>query len=566
MSQASTQAETMSVLDFMHDKAVKFAERPALCVKDGGAWREMTYGELSQKAITLASYLIELGIQQGDRVALLSEAKPEWGVALFGIMRSGGVTVPLDVKLTESELTNILSDCAPSAVLCDSKHLSVIESISKKVTSIKHIFNVDPNSTDARYPSIDSLKPKGADQSRERTRDEVALIVYTSGTTGNPKGVMTTFGNLIFQVSRFKEMVGLCEDDRFLSILPLNHLLELTGGFLGALNEGGTICFCNSLFPQEIIKHMKDRKITGMVAVPLFFKTLKGAIERELKKLGDEVAAKLQAGLEKADALPMEHRKKMFSQVHDQFGGDLRVFICGGAPLDIDVARFFHRLGLPILQGYGLTETSPVISGNTLKENRLGSVGQPLPGVEVKIDAKAPEEKEGEILTRGPHVMKGYYRRDDQTHEVIDEEGWFHTGDIGKLDEQGFLYITGRIKNLIVLGGGKKVFPEEVEQVLSNSNHIKEVCVLSRKQSDGFKEGTEEVCAVIVASDSLVAENKNDPKRIIEMIKNEVDKLSDNLAPYKRPTKIFLHDGELPKTVTRKIKRPLVSEWLQAQK
>jgi long-chain acyl-CoA synthetase len=550
----------------MHEKAVKFAERPALCVKEGDSWREMTYKELSQKSISLATYLIELGIKQGDRIALLSEAKPEWGVALFGIMRSGGITVPLDVKLTESELTNILSDCAPVAVLCDTKHLPVIESVRKKVDSIKHVFNVDPNSADAKYPSIDSLKPKGAEQSRERTTDEVALLVYTSGTTGNPKGVMTMFGNLMFQVSRFKGVAGLCENDRFLSILPLNHLLELTGSFLGSLNEGGTICFCNTLFPQEIIKQMKDRRITGMVAVPLFFKTLKGAIERELRKAGEEAAARFQAGFEKAEALPMEHRRKMFAPVHDTFGGELRVFISGGAPLDIEVARFFDRLGLPILQGYGLTETSPVISGNSLTFNCLGSVGKPLPGVEVKIDTKNPGDTEGEILTRGPHIMKGYYGRDDQTREVIDKDGWFHTGDIGRVDDQGFLYITGRIKNLIVLGGGKKVFPEEVEQVLSNSNHIKEICVLARKQSDGFKEGTEEVCAVVVASDALLGEKKNDPKGVIDTIKGDIDKLSENLAAYKRPTKIFVHEGELPKTVTKKVKRPLVSEWLHAQK
>jgi long-chain acyl-CoA synthetase len=558
----ANQESAQSVLDFMHARSEKFADRAAMCIKDGGDWRALSYGELSQKVIALSSYFIENGIQQGDRIAILSESKPEWGIAFFGCIRAGAVVVPLDVKLTETELVNILGDCTPNTVLADTKHLNLIDEVKKKVTSIKNVYCVDGG--DDAHASMDSLKPKEREHGRERSLEEVALIVYTSGTTGNPKGVMTTFGNLIFQVSSFEEMVGLSENDRFLSILPLNHLLELTGGFLGLLTNGGTVCFSHSLFPQEIIKAMKEKQITGMVSVPLFFKSLKGAIERELRKKGEEAVAQFQGGLQKATQLPMEQRRQMFAQVHEQFGGKLRVFVCGGAPLDVEVAEFFERLGVAVLQGYGLTETSPVISGNSLKANRLGSVGQPLPGVEVKIDAKGDEE-EGEVLSRGPHIMKGYYKRDDLTKEVIDSEGWFHTGDIGKLDADNFLYITGRIKNLIVLGGGKKVFPEEVEAAFAEAKTIKECCVCSRTSSDGFKEGTEEVCVVVVPSDTLVSENKDQPEAVKQAIKKEVEELGQHLAPYKRPTRIFVHEGELPKTPTRKIKRPLVKDWLATQ-
>lgn len=566
MSQAQTTAQqsVKSVLDFMHQRSEKFAQSVAMCIKDGDTWREVTYAELSQRARTLSSYLIESGIKQGDRIALLSESKPEWGVAFFAAIRAGAVLVPLDIKLTEAELTNILSDCTPNVVLSDTKHLPAIDNVRKTVTSIKNVYCIDPGS-DAAHPSIDTLQPKEIVTGRERAMDEVALIVYTSGTTGNPKGVMTTFGNLIFQVNSFEDMIGLNSEDRFLSILPLNHLLELTGGFLGVLTLGGTICFSHSLFPQEIIKSMKDRQITGMISVPLFFRSLKGAIEREIKKKGDEAFAQFQGAMQKAEALPMEQRRAMFAAVHDQFGGKLRVFISGGAPLDIEVGQFFLRLGIPVLQGYGLTETSPVISGNSLRANKLGSVGPALQGVELRIDTKAEGETEGEVLSRGPHIMKGYYKRDDLTKEVIDDQGWFHTGDIGKLDDDGFLFITGRIKNLIVLGGGKKVFPEEVEATLANSSLIKELCVCARKSADGFKEGTEEVCAVIVPSDALVAQHKDQPDAIKQAIKKELDELGQNLAPYKRPSRIFIHEGELPKTPTRKVKRPLVNEWLNKQ-
>jgi long-chain acyl-CoA synthetase len=549
MTQGTANHESVqNVLDFMHAKSEKFADRVAMSIKDGSTWRELTYGQLSERAIKLASYLIESGVQHGDRIALLSESKPEWGVSFFGCVRSGAVIVPLDVKLTETELVSILSDCAPNTVLADAKHLPLIDAVRKKVTSIQRVFCVDAEG-DAEHPSINSLEPKSLSDGRERTLDEVALIVYTSGTTGNPKGVQTTFGNIIFQVNSFEDMVELTADDNFLSVLPLNHLLELTGGFLGILTNGGTVCFSHSLFPQEIIKSMQEMKISGMVAVPLFFKSLKNAIERDLRKKG----------------IPPEGIKAAAPAIKQQFGGHLRVFISGGAPLDVEVAEFFQQLGVPVLQGYGLTETSPVISGNAIKANRVGSVGKALPGVEVKIDKKAEGDTEGEVLTRGPHVMRGYYKRQDLTDEVIDKEGWFHTGDIGRLDDDGFLYITGRIKNLIVLGGGKKVFPEEVETALASSNVIKECCVLSHKSSGGIKEGTEEVCVVVVPTDALLAEHKNDPEAVKQAIKKDIENLGEHLASYKRPTRIYLYEGELPKTPTRKIKRPLVSEWLHAQ-
>jgi len=548
----------------MHSRTEKFSDKVAMCIKAGDKWRELTYGELSKRAIQLSSYLIETGLKQGDRVAILSESKPEWGIAFFGAVRAGAVIVPLDIKLTETELTSILSDCTPDVVLVDAKHFAVVDNVRKKVTSIKKVYCVDPDGDDA-HPSIKDLNPKEMTAGRERALDEVAVIVYTSGTTGNAKGVMTTFGNLIFQVKSFeRDIVALSADDRFLSVLPLNHLLELTGGFLGLLTVGGAICFNQSLFPQEIIKAMNERQITGMISVPLFFRSLKGAIEREIRKKGEEAVAQFQAALEKADSLSVDQRRAMFSAVHEQLGGKLRVFICGGAPLDVEIGLFFQRLGIPLLQGYGLTETSPVISGNSLKQNKIGSVGPAIPGVEIKIDAKNGEA-EGEILSRGPHIMKGYYKRDDLTKEVIDSEGWFHTGDIGRLDEDGYLYITGRIKNLIVLGGGKKVFPEEVEATLSNSLLIKELCVCARKSKDGFKEGTEEVCVVVVPADSLVADNKDLPDAVKQALKKEIDNLGQHLASYKRPSKIFVHNEDLPKTATRKVKRALVNDWLQGQ-
>jgi long-chain acyl-CoA synthetase len=219
-----------------------------------------------------------------------------------------------------------------------------------------------------------------------------------------------------------------------------------------------------------------------------------------------------------------------------------------------------------MLQGYGLTETSPVITGNSIYKNKLGSVGAVLAGAELRIDQKDAADSEGEILTRGPHVMKGYYKNEETTAEVIDQDGWFHTGDLGHVDEDGFLYITGRLKNLIVLGGGKKVFPEEVETALATAPTIKEICVVSRKLSSGHKEGTEEVCAVVVPSDASAKEFKGNDAGMLKAIEADLGKLSENLATYKRPTSILIHPEEFEKTATRKVKRALVNEWVKKQK
>lgn len=565
MSQSTKEPAGKGVLAEMHERVERFGSRDAMRIKEGSEWRSMTYEDLSTKARKLSSYMIEHDFKQGERAAILCESRPEWAVALFGSIRAGATIVPLDIKLTETELSSILSDCRPTILFCDSKHLELALALPKKVDSIKSIVVLEEGKGTDQAKSIEQLEPKEIHTGVERRLDETAVLVYTSGTTGSPKGVMTSFGNLMFQTSRFQEMVGLSEKDRFLSILPLNHLLELTGGFLGLLNLGATVSFCHSLFPQEIIKALKEQKITGMVAVPLFYKSLKSGIEREVRRKGEDTVKMFEGGLAKAAQLSIEDRRKIFAPILDELGGSLRVLICGGAPLEVEVAQFFESLGIQMLQGYGLTETSPVISGNTLKRNKLGSVGPALDGVELRIDKKKDDDSEGEILTRGPHVMQGYHKRDDLTKEVIDNDGWFHTGDLGHVDEEGFLFITGRIKNMIVLGGGKKIFPEEVEAAFGTATTTKELCVLGKKAKEGSKAGTEEVCVVAVPADSLIKEHKDDDAAIQSAIKKELDELGQHLASYKRPTRLYIRKDDLPKTATRKVKRPLVLEWLNSQ-
>ncbi|MDZ8187699.1 MAG: AMP-binding protein [Nostoc sp. ChiSLP02] len=551
---------TNSVLSLLKSKLEQFGSKTALCIKNGDNWQNLSYAELGQRACNLANYLIESGIQPGDRIAILSESRPEWSIGLFAGFLAGAIVVPLDIKLSETELNSILSDCVPQILLTSLSHQNIADKLKSSVVSIAQVLTLEKVAID--LPS-ESIQSQDILQFQERQLDEVASIIYTSGTTGKPKGVAIAFRNLIFEAETLGKLVGIGPNDSFLSILPLNHLLELSGGLLSVLYAGGTVCYAQSLYPQDILQMMQERQITAILGVPLFFKTLYNSIQKEVVRGTPLKRLWFQGAMTLAKKLPWQTaRRIIFFPIHQKFGGKFRLFISGGAALDMDVAGFFEQIGLPIIQGYGLTETGPVICVNSPKANRIGSVGKPLPGVEIKIDSPEPEQTQGEVLTRGPHVMKGYYKSEELTRQVLDRDGWFHTGDLGVIDADGFLHITGRIKNLIVLGGSKKVNPEEVEAILSKSPAIQEICVLGRLAKYGIKKDTEEVCAVVVPSDFIKQELQTKPEALLREIEREIANLATNLASYKRPSRIFMHLEALPKTSTRKIKRPLVLEWI----
>jgi long-chain acyl-CoA synthetase len=547
-----TDAYQASVLSLMQFKSGLYGDRAAFHFYEDRQWKALTYSELSKKVRFLSDYLIEHGLNRGDRIAILSESRPEWVITFFAAIRSGAVVVPLDIKLTQTELVSILTDALPRLLFVSSQLAETVCAIKKQLPFVEEIILIDA-----------LLQPSNEHEGRERDPEETALIVYTSGTTGAPKGVMISFRNLGYQVMNFECVMKITSQDILLSMLPLNHLLELTCGLLGVLYAGGSICYCQSLFPQEIAQIMREKRVTAMITVPLFLKMLKAGIEKEIGRAGRIKRRMFQFALKVSACVRLPFvRRLVFHDIHKTFGGRFRNFISGGAPLDPEIARFFDLLGFPIYQGYGLTETSPVISVNTPRHNRINSVGRPLPGARVRILRR--DGGEGEILTAGPHVMKGYYKRSDLTDEVIDDEGWFHTGDLGKLDQDGFLYVTGRIKNLIVLGSGKKVNPEEVEAIISASPMIKEVCVVGRLSGDGILRGTEEVCAVVVPADSMLQQFKESAE-LLESIKKEIAGLALELAAYKRPSKVFVRLEAFPQTSTRKIKRAVVLEWLQSQ-
>ncbi len=545
------------VLNIIYQRAGMFTGRAAVSTYRHGVWREMSFDEVRVVARELSNYLIEFGVCKGDRIAIVSESSPEFGIVFFAAVRSGGVLVPVDPKQTVQEIVPILNDAQPRILFSSKGCFELAKTAASQCSSIVEIICTDADGVDQTdregreiEKTINRVRVIEGGNGCERTLSEPALIVYTSGSTGAPKGVVIGFSSLIFQTEQLEQEFKPGKDDVFLSILPMNHLLEFTAGYLGVLYSGAQVCYLPSLFPEEILGAIREKHVSLMIVVPAFLRLLKNSLQRSVSRSKPHQQKLFRLRCARAKLLPRGDRRRLFPEVDKILGRQFRGFISGGAPLGPELSEFFDTLGINVYEGYGLTETSPVVATNSVQHFRLCSVGKPLTGAEVRILKKDRQEETGEILTRGPHLMLGYYNRDDLTAEVIDREGWFHTGDQGKFDRDGFLYVTGRIKDLIVLPGGKKVQPEEVEQAISKVAQVKEVCVLGVQQSD--QSAVEEVVAVVVPADGI-GEN---------VVRDAIVSQLDQVAAYKRPTRFVFTKTDLPRTHTKKLKRNAVREWL----
>ena len=553
-----------NVLSLLEDRTNDYARKIALGMKTTFGWRELTYDGLSLMTRRLAAYLMnDLELKRGERLAILSESKPEYGACVFASVISGLITVPLDIKLTKYELESILSDCTPSVMLVSHSYIDKARELQKVIPTLKHIILMDQLPTNEEgLQSIYTIPAVYSCKFRHRSRKSTVFIIYTSGTTGAPKGVETTFGNILAQLHDLKiilrQIFPKRGDVRILSILPMNHLFEMTVGFTTFLNFGFSVYYTTSLKPKDVLNTIKDRKIHFMILVPAFLRLLKTLLEAEIRNSSKIYQKTFPIKFLLAKFLPYRWIKKiMFRRLHNLFGGSFKACLSGGAPFDIETARFFKRIGIDVYEGYGLTETSPVATMNLEKNRDLHSVGKVLPSYEVKIDSQT-----GELLLKGPSIMKGYHNQPELTAQAIDSDGFFHTGDKARIDKEGRVYITGRLKNMIVLSGGKKVFPEEVEAVLEKSEAFEEICVLGISREGGAKDGTEDIAVVVVPKPWIKEQYQGE--ELIKFARDEVKKLSKNLAPYKRPINVIVTDKSLPRTATRKIKRKEVKELINA--
>ena len=543
-----------NLLCFLENKTKGMQNNVALSMNTIVGWKELTFGGIGILSKHLASYLMEKGIEKGDRISIISESNPEWAAVLFASILSGSVLVPIDIKLTIHEMKSILSNCMPKVLLVSNKFIKFAKILKEEISSIQEILVINETSSEREFRSIHDLDLYKDKKWRHRGLNKTALIIYTSGTTGNPKGVEITYKNMLSQVYGISRCFPLKKHEKLLSILPMNHLFELSVGFLTFLNLGTTIYYPQNLKPENLFYILKEKQISFMVVVPAFLKLIKTDIESDIHKKSSIGKFWFNVKYALAKFVPSYHvRRWMFRKISKKLGGKFKGCISGGAPLDLNVGEFINRIGIRVFEGYGLSEASPVVSMSTQKHNKLGYVGRAIPGVNIKID-----EETGELLVSGDNIMKGYYGQPELTATVVEKDGWLHTGDIAEIDKQGYLKITGRIKNMIVLSGGKKVFPEEVEATLEKSPYFKEVCVFGHVRTFGSKDGTEEVTAVVVPTDDILKQYNDD--EIDKLIKGEVKQLAMKLTAYKRPVNVIVYKEPLPRTATNKVKRKEVKK------
>jgi long-chain acyl-CoA synthetase len=480
-----------------------FAARPVVMrVKVAGAWTDLSYRDLEQQVRSLASAFRALGIGPGDRVAILSENRPEWAMTDYACLTIRAADVPIYPTLPARQIEFILRDSAARAVVVSSaEQRAKVEEIRDRLGDLEHVIVMDEAAQGEGVLQFASLTHRRADElipADEWRRDalavgpdDLATLIYTSGTTGDPKGVMLTHGNLTSNVIAGLTVLALRDTDECLSFLPLSHVFERMAGHYCMMQAGTIITYATSV--DSVPAEMLEIRPTVVLSVPrlyekIYARVLENAtsgshLKKQLffwaKHTGETWAEYTLSRRPIPRGLALRYRvarKLVFSKLHARVGGRLRFFVSGGAPLAADIARFFYAAGLPILEGYGLTETSPVIAVNTFGAVKLGTVGRPLPGVEVRI---APD---GEILTRGPHVMKGYFGKPEATAEAIDPDGWLHTGDIGVLDAEGFLRITDRKKDMIVTAGGKNIAPQPIENLVKTSKFVSNAVMLGDRR------------------------------------------------------------------------------------
>lgn len=525
--------EMPEIRDFRHlvdFAAESYPQKDVFMCADGKKDVKISYPRFKADVDALAAYFLGLGLND-DKIVLYAENSYEWIVTYFAAICSSNVIVPIDKELSGGELCTLVKDCEARLLICSAAKMKKIEEYKAEMISVERYIDLAEylELFKAGRELIESGK-SGVFDIKSDTEKMCALI-YTSGTTGSPKGVMLCQRNLIY------DMVNSCrnllEPPDTVVLLPLNHTFGMMACVLCQI-YAGHIAYINSSL-RNILKDINTLKPHHISVVPLFVETFYKGIWINAKKSGKDKA--LKAMLKVSNALRkvgIDLRRVLFKSVIDGFGGNLEMIISGGAPIDLSVAKGFEELGITLISGYGITECSPIVSTDRNKDYKFGSVGLPIPGVEVKVD-NPDENGEGELLIKGPIVMLGYYNNPEATAEAFDGE-WFKTGDYGRVDDEGFVFITGRKKNIIITPNGKNVYPEEIEAVIQRVEGVNEVLVYQDENV---------ICAEIYT-------DTPDEK---ERIEKDVRAANKSLAAYKQVQKIVFRDTEFEKTTTKKIKR-----------
>ncbi len=514
---------------------------------------KLTYKDALERVKNVSSWLLSLGLKKGDKVIVSGKNSVAWAVVYMATLYMGGTIVPLDSSLHDEDFIKLASFSDSVVLIADNDRMKRVAPV---LGGMKGYASLESGSEYQDVMTIESEERKGYDPQEE----DVAAILFTSGTTGTPKGVMLTHKNLVSDIYIAQGCMNIYETDVFYAILPIHHAYTMLAVFLEAFGSGGSVVFGKKLVVSQMLKELKEGSVTMFLGVPMLFNKLYAGIINGVKKKGPIVYGFIRmlmgiSGFLKK-AFNFHGGKKMFSFLLKKVSLDTnRICISGGGPLPSETFKGFNQLGIDFVQGYGLTETSPITHLNPIYAFKVESVGKTIPMTECKI-VDPDKDGNGIIYIRGPQVMKGYYKNEEATNEILSSDGWLNTGDVGHLDSENYLYLTGRAKSIIVTDGGKNVFPEEIEDKFQLYDEIEQICIIGYVTDKALK--SEGIRAVVYPSKTL--RETEDKEKIEKTIADIVDTVNRDLQSYKKITMVSVVDEPLEMTSTKKIKRFVVAQ------
>lgn len=559
--------EITDLKDMLNKTRNLYGERPAYKIRiQEGKYKIFTHKEVRNMIDCLGTALINLGLK-GKRIAIIGENRYEWEIAYLSIVCGTGIVVPLDKSLPDNELESLIERSDIEAIFYTKKHAEVIEKIKfSEKNKLKHLISMDIEAHKEGIYSQNELIEVGKKLLEEGNKEfveakinpkEMSIMLFTSGTTSKSKVVSLSHKNICSNLMDLGSILDITSEDTLLSVLPIHHVFECTVGFLFSLYRGAQTVFCDGI--RHIVENLKEYKVTCMACVPAIYERIFGIIRKGLDKQG-----KLQEVLENEEKYKdasMEEKKEVFKDIHDMLGGKIKLFISGAAALDSKIEEKYRLLGLNLVQGYGLTETSPVVAIGTNKYYKTGSIGKSVPSVKAKIVDKN-EEGIGELIVKGPSVMLGYYGDEKANKEAL-KSGWFYTGDLAKIDEEGYIFICGRKKSVIVLKNGKNIFPEEMENLVNKIEGVTESFVFGKQLSED-KENIKINVKIVFDREKVKDVYKVETdEEIYQAIFNQIKEINQTMPKYKAIRGMILTETPLIRTTTNKIKRQANLEVLE---
>ncbi len=557
-----------TVKEIFINSSKEYADRTFLLEKFNpkGDWTEITYNQFKNEVIGLGTALTRKLNLKDARIVIIGENTHHWYVSYMTMLCGAGIAVPVDKELPENEIENVIKRARASAVIFSTKKADVIKKVSERLPDVKYFIQMNSDQEiDGRFVGLDYLIEEGkalvtggdnSFMSIEIDPDEFKVLIFTSGTTSNAKGVMLCNRNLAQNVNAATAYVKLGPDDRLMSILPLHHTYESSIGFLLPFGIGASISVCQGL--KHIVSDLQETKPTALLTVPLLVESLYRKINANIKKSKKDGLVNSMIHVTNAlKVVGVDIKRKVFNEIYENLGGRLRIIVSAAAPIDAKIGKWVEDIGILFLQGYGLTETAPIAALTPDFEPKVGSAGKAVIGAKLRID-HPNENGEGEVLICSKTLMLGYYEDEEATKEAIFEENgerWFHSGDIGYMDNEGFLYITGRSKNVIVTQNGKNIYPEEIELMLSKHTEIKE-CMVYGKEVEGEKELI--ITAKVIPNYEVIEEKYGkdlSEEEIYKIIWDKVKEVNKELTSYKAIKKLEIKHDDFVKTTTMKIKR-----------